>query len=241
MLLARKFSNNGDHTISVKRVGRKWVLTHVADDSQFVFDEEALQFVPDIAFLVIGTDGPALLWGSELYNSRDGLAHAQHRAHLFNMRTVGAFAIDEFGVSHCFVNGVAKVESCEEQTVEVGEDERVTSRIFIAHVPSVSKFLKRMYLKKKLLGRVNGMDSLAALESQVDLLTEIVMALVKKLPADERPEIAAKLADAVKGVSCSDVRDRDSLLADIRECKTNVRSQQIDYFAERQAIEEDRA
>lgn len=242
MLLVREIvsvRNEAEYVVS--REGRTWRISTPDGAFEFVFDETLVEFAPDIAFLGEGARGLALFWGAEVYGTRDGLAHAQHRTHMFRLNNIATFAIEDSGVSHCYVNGKVHVDACDEPVVEVGYGEPAASEIFIEHTPPMRKFLKRMYAKKKAIGRINTLDSVAGLECQVDFLTKIVFDLADRLPVSERPELVEKLRQATSGVMVDDVRDANDLIGDIRLLKSSIRNEQVKYFTRLAEIESEDA
>ncbi len=243
MLIIRDH-NNGDGqstavVMSIARLPNGWKITDSRVDPafEFVFDEKALEFVPDIAFLSVGSNGPELSWASEIYASRDGLAHSLQRKLIKQNHTIATFAVDETGESHCFLNGESAAIVYDGEVALAGNHIKSPIEVIDFFVPQMRKFVRRMLLKKKLLGRINPLDSLAALESQVDILTGIVAQLAAAVPPEKRPPGINQLMQAVTGVTTDAVRPVGELLEDLRQQKAHIRSQQETYFAGRQAID----
>lgn len=77
---------------------------------------------------------------------------------------------------------------------------------------------------------VSTIDSIVALEQQVDLLQDVVRALLK---GEVSPEWAERFLDETAPASCTEVRAPTDVIEDVVTHKTKVRKAQTEFFANR--------
>lgn len=77
---------------------------------------------------------------------------------------------------------------------------------------------------------VSTIDSIVALEQQVDLLQDVVRALLK---GEVNPEWAERFLDETAPTSCTEVRAPTDVIEDVVSHKSKVRKAQTEFFANR--------
>jgi hypothetical protein len=183
---------------------------------------------PDICAGYIGRDvGIQLVWDSERFNTRDAASSVADR------KSVPDVADSKFMAG--FVGGDCYVVVCAPlreapRNVQFAELPHTnTPRDWIASQhPLLKSLVQRNRAKRKALAHLNPMDSIAALEQQLDMLSQVVFTLVQGQPL---PPWAAALAESIK--RHSSVRDDAQGLASIATHKARVRALQATYFTER--------
>lgn len=222
MLIVRKIESADK--VQVKRLEHGWLLNFEAYGLSFEFDEKLIDFSPDFAHLVVGNDGPFLLWSSEVNESKSGFGNALHRNHAFGLRQLASFFVDEHGLSHCFVmSGEVTAEGIE--PAEIDNQSSVSAEdVFSAFLPDAALAANRLTAKKKLLAHIKPEDSLAMLEAQLDLLSLAVLG---------NEEAKAALSDAIQENNVTTVHTIDKLKQTILRQKAHIRKEQIAYFTAR--------
>ena len=95
--------------------------------------------------------------------------------------------------------------------------------------------LKWRKAKTALVYGVSPLDSLAALERQVDLLTMLVLTLAQQQPSDEQPPWLPQLSEVFGQTSSVSEESVISAIAAMKDYKSHIRSLQKEYFKKRQA------
>jgi hypothetical protein len=100
-------------------------------------------------------------------------------------------------------------------------------------IPGFSKApgASKIRAKMELMRSVNLLDSIAALEKQIDLLTALVLELAIAQPENEQPKLISKISDLVNGPTS--VSDFDKTLSDVITYKSRIRALQAQYFKDR--------
>jgi hypothetical protein len=93
--------------------------------------------------------------------------------------------------------------------------------------PNFAPQVAKMRAKRELIFKVNHLDSIVALEQQVDLLTDLVKALIND---SEQPSWSADYFTAITGHQAQDVRSVSDIISDLESHKTSVRSAQAEYL-----------
>lgn len=198
----------------------------------FEFSSDQAAEKPDVALLALNRVGqPRLIWGAELFNERAAMAFALSRNDIPPSNPfLAAFAVEADGSSHCFLMQPAPVGAdCATET-----DGRSFVSVFQEHVPGIRAYLQKAIAKRALLGNVAYGDSLAALEAQVDLLTNVVAALAELIPEIQRPALARVLGGVVAQCGVSTLHSNEKLVSDIVAHKVRLRSLQRGYIAARE-------
>ena len=87
--------------------------------------------------------------------------------------------------------------------------------------------------KIALLRKLNPLDSLAALEKQVDLLSALVVQLAALVPGHEAIELVEQLQHIIDEASANAGKTDEQIVAGVMSFKTALRQAQADYFAAR--------
>ena len=201
----------------------KWKL-NIKDLGEFIFDPSLLEFKPDIAYLSYSDrDGFFLSWSSEIAESRSGLPMSFTRRGIFSTSdgemTIASFWVDSNGKTSMHTGKPCYVEHCTEEVIESPETFRALDA-FADHLPEAKVYIQRVKAKKAILSKINELSVLAALEAQLDLVTQIV------LNNFEDPE----LKNALLGVSTLDIHNKNKLIQTVRRQKKHLRELQAEYF-----------
>lgn len=218
-------------TVSVEQRSASWQLS--ASGWSFEFDATLAPTKPDIALLALNRRGqPRLVWGREVFNERAGITFAMGRNDIaLTAPFIAAFAVEEDGTPHCFVmSGNTYVGDLQCTVVQGGQS---FTDVFQEQVPGLRAHIQKAVAKRALLGSVLYADSLAALEAQVDLLTQVVARVVSLLPESERPGVAQALAEIVAANGVTGLHTQEKLLAEITSQKQKLRDLQRAYIAAR--------
>lgn len=89
---------------------------------------------------------------------------------------------------------------------------------------------KKSRAKMELVRHLNPLDSLAALEKQVDLLTMLVLSLARKQPAAEQPAWLDELETVFNDTSSVQEDALEKAVASMGEYKSHIRALQDVYF-----------
>ncbi|KVL49953.1 hypothetical protein [Burkholderia territorii] len=191
------------------------------------FDLNKVEFGNDVLHLVRARSGQyVVVWGSDIHESKDSMSSALLRKNIDSFMPVVVIGINEAkddytAVFFCFTDEPANPAPTVDTTDEGGD--MVIKRL----MPSVAPVIDRWHAKHKLLKDTKTNDALAALEAQVDLLTELLFTI---LPADAFPsDKRQKLLDA--GVL--KMKDGDLAFNDMVAFKTALRARQATYLATR--------
>lgn len=90
--------------------------------------------------------------------------------------------------------------------------------------------------KRDLLLQVNPMDILSEQEKQLDLMSALVIDLAERLPVADRPSWLTAFKAVIDQHSAVQFKGPAGCIADIEERKSNVRSLQQAYFAQRDGL-----
>lgn len=100
---------------------------------------------------------------------------------------------------------------------------------------------KEQNAKKKVLMELNPNTSLAALEAQVDLLTELVISILKNQPdliksvQKDLPYLST-FEQVFTGTSLLAIKDAEKCLNEIKETKAKIRQVQMEYYKEKNRV-----
>lgn len=226
-----KLDEAGAGSVTVDWVDGAWCLS--ADSWAFTFDVSLAPSKPDIALLAISRRGqPRLVWGHEVFNERAAIAFAMGRNDIAPATSfLAAFAVEADATAHCFVMGDnTYVGSLDCVITPAGQS---FIDVFQQHVPSLRPYIRKALAKRALLGRILYADSLAALEAQLDLLTQVVAQAVHLQPESERSDLSLALTDLVATHGVGGLHSQEKLLADITAHKHRLRDLQRAYLAAR--------
>jgi hypothetical protein len=97
----------------------------------------------------------------------------------------------------------------------------------ITHFPTVAELQAIDAAKSKVLYNLNNINSIVALEQQVDLLTTLVSNLIN---SQEQPAWAANFLSKVATSNVTTVRSVTDIITDLDSNKKKIRSEQQKYF-----------
>ena len=92
---------------------------------------------------------------------------------------------------------------------------------------------KYVEARTKALRDIVPLDSIADLEKQVDMLSELVFLLADELPAEKRPVWLDRFKDVVSAKSSAAFKSAAQNIDDIEATKSKVRDIQVRYFTEK--------
>lgn len=183
------------------------------------FDLTLVDHGPDILYLCRSRSGQwVVTWATDLNESRDSWSAVMLRKNIDEFRPVVMIGInaettDFTAIFFCHSREPNNPAPITDDTTESGD--MAMKRL----MPSIEPLLQRHWAKHKLLKHTKTNDSLAALEAQVDLLTNWLVAL---LPADK----AQKLLD----VGVLTLKDEEAVFDDLIAFKTGLRERQALYL-----------
>ena len=99
--------------------------------------------------------------------------------------------------------------------------------------PSAAAVRKRNAAKIELIGKINPLDSLAAMEKQLDLLTMLVLTLATKQPSNEQPEWLPALTTIFDQTTSVDEASIEAAIKSLGSYKAHIRELQETYFKNR--------
>lgn len=190
-------------------------------------------FMPDSLWFIFfggtyGADNLALIPSSEYVEARDAMASLQARG--LTEQVGFLFFADSLAASVVTFNKPVFYDGAFEH-VPAGKPRDVLQR----YAPSFAKHGARNAAKTELIHQLNPLDSLAAMEKQVDLLTMLLLSLARKQPKDEQPDWLPALESAFDGASSVDDDTAQAAIASLGKYKARVRGLQATYFQKRDA------
>lgn len=180
---------------------------------------------PDICAGYIGRGlGVQLVWDTERFNARDtgsSVADRKSVPDVADSKFIAAFTDAGCYVVICVpLKEVPKGVQFEKRLHNNAPRDWIASQ-----EPTLAALVKRNRAKRAALAHLKPLDSIAELEKQVDLLSEIVFRLIAGEPL---PEWLSNLQDSIR--QHSSVRDASKALLDITSHKSTVRAIQQSYF-----------
>ena len=120
-------------------------------------------------------------------------------------------------------HAIPEFENIPEEDCQFIEGIRSADIVIEQNVPSSSDWFKRINAKRRLIEKINELDSLTMLEAQLDLLTRYVLT----------GEGKDTLEQAVSGNEVTTIHSDEKLIQTIQRQKAYIRSLQQQYFSER--------
>ncbi len=162
----------------------------------------------------------------EYVDSRDGLTIlAQHGL----TDGLGWFYFGETTEEACLCITKAMAAQCPFDIVQPGKPRDVLPGIF----PDSERLGVRNLAKIALLRKLNPLDSLAALEKQVDLLSSLIIQLANLVPGKEGIALVDHLKHIITDASANAGKSDEQTVASVMSFKKALRQAQADYFAAR--------
>ncbi|OJB45838.1 hypothetical protein BGV57_02915 [Burkholderia ubonensis] len=191
------------------------------------FDLNKVEHGNDVLHLVRARNGQyVVVWGSDIHESKDSLSSALLRKNIDSFMPLVLIGINEEMSAYTAVFFCHTVEPAN-STPTVDNSDESGDMVLKRLMPAIAPVIDRWHAKHKLLKDIKTNDALAALEAQVDLLTELLFSI---LPADAFPsDKRQKLLDA--GVL--KMKDGDLAFNDMVAFKTTLRARQATYLATR--------
>jgi hypothetical protein len=222
---------------AIKETKTGYTIKDGSDGTTFNFVTAKVAERPDIVHIAKSyKTGFAMIWHSELCHTRDALSSIAFRkgvqsSDLQQLRI--SIAVSEDGETALLVNGNVFVENANLDPVVVAREVNAVNATLLAkHFPGAAACVTYGKFKLDALAHFNPVDSISALEYQVDILSSAVIALIEKLPEEERPEGWEDFVLAVSENLSTAFRGRTKAIEEIRREKEKARKIQQDYFTE---------
>ena len=200
-------------------------------------DARLLYAQPDMAVGYLGLeDQIELVWDSERFSARDAASSVAERKGVTDL-TRYLFLVAFDGEDIFFITRhqiVAPPEGASHTPIVRDGLEFTRPRQWVAAQRSALLSLSvKNKAKRRLLSQVKAEDSLAALEKQVDLLSQLVIAMAQSLPSDQRPTWLNSFQVNLSQDTSPQFMGEVASVSDIHDHKTRMRTLQAAYFAQR--------
>lgn len=203
-------------------------------------DPSQLQFTPDIAVGYLGKEACIeLAWDSERFNTRDMAASVVERKGISDLTDVlflvGFDGQDMYLITREWIaaapNGVTFTP------IIPSGMEFLRPRLWLTEQSSLLKTLViKNKAKRTLLSQIKTGDSLAALEYQVDLLSQLVLSLMAAQTAVASPSWLVAFQNVLTNDSSLQFKGADAAAADIANYKAGLRTLQKNYISQRSQV-----
>jgi len=203
-------------------------------------DARLLYAQPDMAVGYLGLeDQIELVWDSERFSARDAASSVAERKGVTDL-TRYLFIVAFDGEDIFFITRhqiVAPPEGASHTPIVRDGLEFMRPRQWVAAQRSALLSLSvKNKAKRRLLSQVKAEDSLAALEKQVDLLSQLVITMAQSLPSDQRPTWLDSFQVNLSQDTSTQFMGEVVSVADIHAHKTRMRTLQSAYFAQRSEV-----
>ena len=200
-------------------------------------DARLLYAQPDMAVGYLGLeDQIELVWDSERFSARDAASSVAERKGVTDL-TRYLFLVAFDGEDIFFITRhqiVAPPEGASHTPIVRDGLEFMRPRQWVAAQRSALLSLSvKNKAKRRLLSQIKAEDSLAALEKQVDLLSQLVIAMAQSLPSDQRPTWLDSFQANLSQDTSTQFMGEVASVSDIHDHKTRMRTLQAAYFAQR--------
>ena len=200
-------------------------------------DARLLYAQPDMAVGYLGLeDHIELVWDSERFSARDAASSVADRKGVTDL-TRYLFLVAFDGEDIFFITRhqiVAPPEDASHTPIVRDGLEFMRPRQWLASQSSALGSLSvKNKAKRRLLSQIKAEDSLAALEKQVDLLSQLVVAMAQSLPSDQRPTWVDSFQANLSKDTSTQFMGEVASVSDIHDHKTRMRTLQAAYFAQR--------
>ena len=200
-------------------------------------DARLLYAQPDMAVGYLGLeDQIELVWDSERFSARDAASSVAERKGVTDL-TRYLFLVAFDGEDIFFITRhqiVAPPDGASHTPIVRDGLEFMRPRQWVAAQRSALLSLSvKNKAKRRLLSQVKAEDSLAALEKQVDLLSQLVVAMAQSLPSDQRPTWLDSFQANLSQDTSTQFMGEVASVSDIHDHKTRMRTLQAAYFAQR--------
>lgn len=211
--------------------GYKLELTESDKVYTYTITPTCTEILPNMVHLGFSrTKGIYCFYGSDTKESRSGLAFA----YATNSGTCEgsilhfcSFWVPDSSVDNLVIvmNGhaVPEFENIDSSELQYIEGIKSADEVISKYVESSQGWFTRANAKRKLIEKINELDSLAMIEAQLDLLTRYVLT----------GEGKDTLANSVDGCLVTTIHEDAKLLDTVKKQKTYLRSLQTKYFNER--------
>jgi hypothetical protein len=203
-------------------------------------DARLLYAQPDMAVGYLGLeDQIELVWDSERFSARDAASSVAERKGVTDL-TRYLFIVAFDGEDIFFITRhqiVAPPEGASHTPIVRDGLDFMRPRQWVAAQRSALFSLSvKNKAKRRLLSQVKAEDSLAALEKQVDLLSQLVITMAQSLPSDQRPTWLDSFQTNLSQDTSTQFMGEVVSVADIHAHKTRMRTLQSAYFAQRSEV-----
>jgi hypothetical protein len=203
-------------------------------------DARLLYAQPDMAVGYLGLeDQIELVWDSERFSARDAASSVAERKGVTDL-TRYLFIVAFDGEDIFFITRhqiVAPPEGASHTPIVRDGLEFMRPRQWVAAQRSALLSLSvKNKAKRRLLSQIKAEDSLAALEKQIDLLSQLVISMAQSLPSDQRPTWLNSFQVNLSQDTSIQFMGEVVSVADIHAHKTRMRTLQSAYFAQRSEV-----
>lgn len=199
------------------------------------FKVSLLQFKPDMANIFEGYHDLFIVWSSGNSCDKSGYASAIFRNRGYENDHIGSIYVDASGTPYFFTRYPVEAAGTDVDVVEYDAAQGTRSEdVFARTLPESAGFAawnQRHRTKINFLGHISTNDSLTMIESQLDLLTKIVLAIAPE--SDEK----AALTEATEGNTVLSIHDLAKVKQTIQRQKAYIRAEQKKYFKARGGAE----
>jgi hypothetical protein len=226
-----------DKRILTVQVVNNTCLNISCNGQTITLDPSLLQFTPDVAVGYLGLENTIeLAWDSERFNSRDMASSLVERKGIQDLTDalfmVGFDGQNMFVITRQWI--AAAPAGVTFTAITPTGLEFMRPRLWLTEQ---SALLKPLVIKNKakrvLLSQIKTGDSLAALEYQVDLLSQLVLTLIDAQTNFTAPSWLATYRTALTNQSSVQFKGADAVATELENFKTSLRTLQKNYFSQR--------
>jgi hypothetical protein len=226
-----------DKRILTVQVVNNTCLSISCNGQTITLDPSLLQFTPDVAVGYLGLENTIeLAWDSERFNSRDMASSLVERKDIQDLTDalfmVGFDGQNMFVITRQWI--AATPAGVIFTAITPTSLEFMRPRLWLTEQ---STLLKPLVIKNKakrvLLSQIKTGDSLAALEYQVDLLSQLVLTLIDAQTNFTAPSWLATYRTALTNQSSVQFKGADAVATELENFKTSLRTLQKNYFSQR--------
>jgi len=178
-----------------------------------------------VAFLSL-TDGVVLVEDWRLNSSIENKSFIRDHYRTFGDVCFNVYFHETFDESMLFVNWPVDTDL----SVEHVKGNVWLHDLILDRYPDYEGYSKKLVAKRETLASINLVDSVVALEQQIDLLSELVRALLNNTAP---PSWVGNFQEILDESSVGTARSIESILSDLHAHKKHVRGVQNKYFGRR--------
>jgi len=212
-------------------------LKVTAKNSEIVIDPRRVTSKPDIAVGYDGLGGSIeLVWDSEMFNSRDTASSIADRKNINSLyRSLFFVAFDGEDMHLITRRPILSVPQGVTYTpIESGDIDFNRPRQWLSSLSdSMLALVVKNKAKRQLMSQLKPLDSLSALEKQVDLLSEIIVKIASGMEPGQQPEWLAEFSAGLESFSANKLIGGQAATAEVIAYKQGLRNLQATYLLQR--------